>query len=312
MDIFSRIDEQASTSDTMPEKTVAVGEIIEKDGKFGYRRFVDQTKYDAEYNVFHIKQRCIDQGFFAERRADKLYKLLLKPQKICDTQKEYEKRKAKRTKKIIKILEKGVNFDKYFSFGMCRAVLEKLSEQDIKLLYQYGFDIEPMLAHVYDTQGVLSKKIYYGISKIDTYILRHIPTQMLETLIHTRENLEIPQSTIDYFVGNFYCNTAERSVKNIQLLIKTGRIYLTAEQIIKFCDFADKEDIKLSPEVEALKKIAQTQLPQSQAEGVDKKYTTQRHLVRKQDQQKKAEQKKKSEAQEAIDKLFEEAQKTTE
>ena len=305
MDIFSRIDEQATVA---AESAVvqSTGGIIEKDGKYGYAFVPDISKYDVEYEHLIARTMYTGEGFFAEKRAERFYKFLFKPQKKCKSNEEYEKRNAKRTQKILKMLKRGINFD-YFSTGMRRAVLEKLSEQDIKILYQNGFDIQTSLTNLYNTSEVLAKKIYYGVTEFPPYILRNIPTKMLEKLIYTRSNLELSEQNIQSFIGNYYYNTAAKSVSNIQLLIKTGQIFLSPEQICDFCNFAEKEGFKIAPEVEALRKVALTKIPQEVAE---KKYTTQRHLVRKKEQPKK--EKPKSEAQEAIDKLFEDAQKASE
>ena len=308
MDIFSRIDAQSTDSDQTVSEDVATDRIIEKNGTYGYLFVLDASKQDPLYKYSPITNCNIKTGFFAEKRAERFYNFLLKPLKRCDSNEKYQRQKQKRLKKIEKYLKKGINFDEYFSSGMRRAVLEELPGEEIRLLHSHGYNIEATIGSIYKYDNVFSKSIYYGISDLDSYILRHIPTHMLEQLIHTRQQLNISKQTIESFVGNFYFSTASRSIKNIQLLIKTGQIYLTPKQILTFCDFAEKEGFKLIPEVVALKQLAEQKRPDKPEE----KYTTQRRLVRRVDQQKKAEQKKKSEAQEAIDKLFEDAQKATE
>ena len=304
MDIFSRIDEQVENPPpTEPQSQV--GEIIEKDGKYGYKFFWDSEKFDERYEFSPRTKIDNREGFFHRKRAERFYKFLFKTTKRGENQKQIEKNKKKRIEKIKKFLKKGINFREYFSLGMIRNILEKLPEDEIKLLYQYGgLNISDNLVHVYDQTSVCKKNIYYSISEFTPFILRHIPTDMLEEIIHTRRNLRLSEKTIKSFTENLYLNTLRRSFANIQLLIKHGQIYLTPQQIIHFCNDVEECNGKLIPELVALKQFAEKIVSKS-----DGKYSEQKHLQKTKQHTKG---KSKSEAQQVIDKLFEDAQNAIE
>ena len=307
MDIFSKIDEQAPSPSVEEKQDVLQGGIIEQDGKYGYKFVADESKQDEIYEYYDAPKRYEGVGFFAEKRAERFYKFLLKPIKRGVTQKQYERLQKARMKKIQKFLKKGINFDKYFSLGMNAPLLETLPTDEIKLLYDHGFRIEETVRHIYAPEGVYSKKIYYGISQIDSEILRRMPTRMLERLIHTRKHLGISERAITAFVDNYYRYNETTVVRNIELLIKTGQVLLTPKQIITFCEHTDRLGYRLSPEIYALRDIAEGKMPKPDVG--DKKYSTQKQLETKKETKKSS---KKSEAQQVIDKLFEDAQNTVE
>lgn len=306
MDIFSKIDKQPTeTHSSQPEQGVDLGDIVEKDGRYGYSFVFDAEKHDAKYEFLRVEKPKQSDGFFVEKRTGKLYKLLFKPLKECKTEQQKQIQIQKRRKKLEKLLKKGVNFQKYFSLGMDRTVLEKLPAEDIKLLYQYGFDVAGTIAHIYDTRTVMGKEIYFGIKEIDSYVIRYTPTEMLEKIIHTRQDLKISQSLTDAVIEHYHYYWSEYAFTNIQLLIKTGQMHLTPKQIIGLCEDAEKQCCKLSPELIALRQVAQTKI---EAEGKeDKKISSQKRIDAK---KKVKKQPKKSKAQEVIDKLFEDAQNT--
>ena len=91
----------------------------------------------------------------------------------------------------------------------------------------------------------------------------------------------------------------------MQVLIKTGQIQCTPDQIKILCAEAEKNNITILPEVQALHDYLKVQGKMGET-----KYTTQKQIS--QTTSKSSKKPKQSEAQEMIDKLFEDAQNSIE
>ena len=300
MDIFSKIDEQSEQQQAQEQEQILFANIVEKNGKYGYNFVADPSKQDDAYKFYEPSTCHAKTGYFVEKRTKKLYKILTTPVKQTKTQKQYEKQLKARKKKVEKLLKKGVNFLMYFSVGMQRDVLMEASFDELKILYDNGFAIQSTLVNIYDSTKVFSKNIYFGVYDFDVNILQHIPTSILETIIHTRENLKLGPITAGRFALGFLYDVSERSINNTQLLIKTGQIFLDPKDILYFCHLAEKNGCTLIPELVVLKKFAETIEAKESSSADGKKYSTQKQIESK------------TEAEKTIDKLFEDAQNSTE
>lgn len=309
MDIFSKIDEQTQQqqeSKEQPQETKeqqeCFGNIIEdENGRYGYKFVLDQSKQDTDFSFCRLPMGYSESGFFARQRAKRFYKFLLKPIKDTKTQKQYERQLKKRAKKIERFLKKGINFTAFFTSGMIRIVLETLTTDELKMLYNHGFDIYKNIACLYSENKVFSKNIYYAIDYFPLQVLKSIPTHMLEKIIHTRGGVYIRDQVVSSLVSACYYYPNLNLARNIQLLIKTGQITLSAQDVFKVCAGLSNNGFYISPELAALRDYANAKTPQDSGNGDEKKYSSQKHIESKTE-------KGKTRAQEEIDKLFEDAQ----
>ena len=321
MDIFSKIEdketriqpEKANPKPATSEKLASIkSNIVEKGNICGYEYILDSTKYDKNYKYFYQANKYGQKSNQAQKRAEKLYEIVTTPFKDVDNPKKYEKQKKTRMKKIQKLLKKGINFEYYFTSRMARIILQEATVEEIKLLYENGLRIGKNAIMYSDAELVYSKEIYFAFMEVNAMMLQHIPTPMLEKLIHTRAGLSITNEVRTAFLSETYFNTPSKTAyDNIQLLVKTGQITLAYGEVLALCRNLERVGFEIIPEVAALREFVTEKI------NADKeKYANQKQLTSKQqtdDKNKKSENtNSKSEAKDAIDKIFEDAQKATE
>ena len=303
MDIFAKIEEEQQTM-----SRVSSFNIVENQGRYGFVFVRDESKIDKDFCEFipvDKQKKCTKSGFFAEKRAERFYKFLTAPQKQYNSPEKQQKAKQERLDTIKKMLERGVNIHEYFTLGMDKALLKALPEDELKLLYEYGYNVIYTLEEVVDID-CYRKNIYFSLEDFSRVgILRNMPEEILEKVIHTRNGLKIDQKLADDLVMGNYYYYSRALIENLQLLLKTGQIQFTEEQIGALYVAAKRNNVKILPEFQALCDMLKIQDKTS-----EKKYTTQKRAAIK---PKKAEKNSKQpEAQEMIDKLFEDAQNSIE
>lgn len=301
MDIFAKIDDEQQTISRINDFN-----IIEENGTYGYVFVRDESKIDIEFQQYAPVDKsiwCTKTGFFASHRAKKLYKILTETSKKGKPL--TERQQQKRLKAIENMLKKGVNIREYFTTGMEKTLLARLPESEIKLLYMYGYEVEYALESCVDID-CYRKNIYFAFKDFERVgLLRNMSPAILEKVIHTRNGLTISKDLIDSLVRGNYYYYSRALLENLQLLLKTGQIRLDPEQMLCLHTALKENNVKILPETQAIFDLISIQgkLP-------EKKYSTQKHVS----QQRKTSTKKskQSEAQEMIDKLFEDAQNAIE
>ena len=344
MDIFSKIEEQPNIVEEQPnsvkEKSNLVTEqpnfdeetknpdafkseqrfcgIVKSNNYFSYKYYHEANLKDSKYKYFYPSEiRYKKVGKKEKNKANKLYKILISKPKKTNNLNKIEKFERKKTKKIQKLLEKGVNFV-YFSNDMKRDVLFSASSEQLYMLYEKGFDIDRKLINRYDADIVFAKKIYFAINKIDYIMLRSIPTPMLEKLIHTREGLKLDAKTQNAFLmETLFSAQSKTACNNIQLLIKTGQMGVTAGELFMLCNYIEGKGFDLMPEIANLRDYAaECQKAEKEKYANQKQITGQKQSdksdTKTNDSNKQTTDEKKSEAKEIIDKLFEDAQNSIE
>lgn len=304
MDIFSKIDDEQQTM-----VRVESFDIIETDGRYGYAFVRDESQIDTEFCEYFKpdeSKKCTETGFWAERKASSFYNFLTNPRRQYKTPEKQKKAQEKRLKKLRAKLEKGINFHRYFSSGMDQYLLATLPKEEIKLLYEYGYDVIYTLEECVDID-CFRKDIFFALEDCNNIcVLKNMSGAILERVIHTRNGINLTTETIDKLAtgdGHYYFNRV--LIDNLQILIKTGQIKFTPEQINNLYHEAQRCNMKIIPEVQAIYDMLKVQgkLP-------DSKYSTQKQIS--QTRQKSTKKSKQSEAQEIIDKLFEDAQNSVE
>lgn len=304
MDIFSKIDDEQQTM-----SRVGKFDIIEVDGRYGYAFVRDESKIDTEFCDYFRpdkSKKCTQKGFWQDKKASRFYKFLTKPKKQYKNPEKQAKAQKKRMQKLRAKLEKGINIYNYFTLGMDKTLLATLPEEEIKLLYEFGYDVMHTLDQCVDID-CYRKNIFFALENFnDTSILKNMSASILETVIHTRNGLNLTKGTIDNLLsGGTYCYYNRVLIENLQILIKTGQITCTPEQIKILCAEANKNNMTILPEVQAIydKLKVEGKLPET-------KFSTQKQISQSSHRSSKTS--KQSEAQEMIDKLFEDAQNSIE
>ena len=301
MDIFEKIDDEQQTISRINDFN-----IVEENCTYGYVFVRDESKIDIEFQEYAPVDKsiwCKKTGFFASHRAKKLYKILTETSKKGKPL--TERQQQKRLKTIEKLLKKGVNIREYFSTGMDRTLLAQLPESEIKLLYMYGYDVEYALESSVDID-CYRKNIYFAFKDFERVgLLRNMPAEILEKVIHTRNGVTVSKDLIDSLVRGNYYYYSKALLENLQLLLKTGQIRLNPEQMLCLHTALKDNSVKILPETQAIFDLISIQgkLP-------EKKYTTQKQVSKHRTTTTKKS--KQSEAQEVIDKLFEDAQNAVE
>ena len=138
-------------------------------------------------------------------------------------------------------------------------------------------------------------------------MLQNISPMTLECVLNTRKQLDISKQTVVVMVTYVTSCKNENLLKNLNLLLKYGQISLEKDQIKELSDYLFIKDTYMqtkAPEITRLCAQVQCVAP-TQIKDVCEKYTTQKNI-----KSSKNDKNKKSEIQEQIDKLFEDAQKS--
>lgn len=323
MDIFSKIDDKSlnleNLSNTENQNTTSLPpkigstNIIDKNGKLCYKYVYDETKYDENYcRVYPPKPKYKGTDKAAQKRAIKLYQLLTAPFKHIENPQKLEKERQQRFEQIEKLLQNGINFLEYFSPQMNKQVLICADEQQLRLLFDYGFLLYQATISDKKEPAVFEKEIYYAFDNFDVFNLKHIPTEMLEKIIHTRKGIKISSWDREALLAEVYFNTPSRTAyNNIQLLIKTGQIYMGYHEVVALCANLEKANIEIIPEVKALREYSKQQIKISNQKYAEKRQIAIKTIEKAEKRDLKPEDKTtKTEAKDIIDKLFADAQKS--
>ena len=310
MDIFEKIETEVPESERQQPIGVATPRVVvDENGNYRFINIqydpdIDQPKVYA-YREVEI-QHCTDKGYFARKRAEKLYEIL----RVLENKRGYfsgysASENEKIYRKVEKMLKKGINFEEYFSATMSSNVLLYAPEKLLDLLYRHGFDLKgafladyrhcyKSIYHTFKNQD-FEQDSYFLISKIS------IPT--LTKIFTTRKDLNISNEVTERLIldlAGIYRHS-EYPAERLEIMFAYGTISLSPLQLRTICTSANANRSKCPTIYAAFDKLNEsTSTPD---EG--KKHTTQKTIT----QQKRD---KKSEAQEMIDKLFEDAQNSVE
>lgn len=251
-------------------------------------------------------QRCTDKDYFARKRAEKLYEYL----SLLENKRGYYSgysvtENEKMYRKVEKMLKKGINFKEYFTATMSSNVLLYAPENILDLLYKHGFDIKG--AYLADYRHSY-KNIYHTFTNQDFeqdsyFLVSKISLTTLIKIFVTRKDLKIPNSVTERLILDLagVYRHSEYPAERLEILFAYGTISLSPLQLRTICTSASANRSKCPTIYAAFDKLNEN--TSTAVEG--KKHTTPKTIT----QQKRD---KKSEAQEMINKLFEDAQNSVE
>lgn len=308
MDIFERIENQDSSAPIPASVSKSTSKIVKKeDGRF----YVADVKYRPELCVSEkFAYRCrlgeesTKEGFWARRNANNLYKYLM--DMWASYGKFYhnaptEKQKQKMIEKVKSYIKKGVNFSEYFTLTMGVDIIKKVPEDIIEILYNHGFDVKKAIS---STSDAPRRNIYYTIkdSQLEDYsfmLIRNIPIDILEKIINTRQGLKISDAVVtSLFEDMTRRYSCENHSDKLEMLFSYGVISLSPYQLRQICFTGISWD--KCPNISAAYDLMVKTAPSE-----EKKYSTQKTMTN-------TATKSSTDAQEVIDKLFEDAQKSVE
>lgn len=310
MDIFERIEKQDTSDVTPSPASEQTPKIVRNDeGRF----YVTEVKYKPEFcapEKFCYRTRTGDtsnkEGFWARRNANNLYKYLM--DMWASYGKYYhkaptERQKQRMIKKVKSLLKKGVNFYEYFTYTMCADIINKVPDDIIGLLYDNGFDVRKAIL---STSVAPRRNIYYALqdAHIEEYsasLIKNIPIDILEKIVNSRKDLKISDEVV---AALFEDMTRKYSFENhtdkLEMLFSYGVISLSPYQLRQICFTGISWD--KCPNISAAYDLMIKTAPDD-----EQKYSTQKMIMRTSTITKPT-----TDAQQAIDKLFEDAQKSVE
>ena len=313
MDIFSRIDnhdndkQQPQAADTKSKQEFYLGvdgyKICEVEYHDDYRNNPEKYGYVGVPKTNEKKNRKL------QKNAEKLYKILSSPYKEYYSYVKHLKEVERREKKVEKLLKKGVDTT-FLSARTLGLVVDDMSYNIRYMLTTYGFDMWSAIKNSYKYEEHLGENIYFCLKDKDfdnVEVLQNISPMTLECVLNTRKQLDISKQTVVVMVTYVTSCKNENLLKNLNLLLKYGQISLEKDQIKELSDYLFIKDTYMqtkAPEITRLCAQVQCVAP-TQIKDVCEKYTTQKNI-----KSSKNDKNKKSEIQEQIDKLFEDAQKS--
>ena len=311
MDIFATIEKKTKTNVDNKKQDV------QKQGEFylGFEGFkitnpVVKPCSEEINNKYIYREQFVEakKGAFVKANTMRLYKVLQQPRITIYNAMDIDKirrKEEKREKEIQNLIKKGVD-PSLFTNDMYHAIINNLRAEDVEILYKAGFD--RLWSNIQKSPRYLEmieQEIYFCIYDINSkVIMETIPEDMLENLINARkDSFWVSQEVAQHLVYKACTWENDQALKNLDVLVKCGRVSLENEQIVKLSNYFSNPNTKayLAP---TLKKLCDyvNSLPEK---DVYAKYSTQRKIAEAHKQKPK-----KDEIKNQIDKLFEEAQKS--
>ena len=199
--------------------------IVENKGVFSVPNpvFVG-SKVDTENFGYKPRKypKCEQYGREAEAFANNFYDYVLKRKKANKNLLE--------DKKFYSYLQAGVNFV-YIRDEMEGELYKQLSAEELRVLFDYGMNIELAIYEVSGRRDVQEKLVYNAVEEVETPVFFVISPSNLEKLIHTRNNI----SLYDGFWADYISCAEEKHkfeyIKNVEVMFKYGQISLTTAQV---------------------------------------------------------------------------------
>ena len=311
MDIFSRIDNQAQTNSkpytekANPQQEFYLGidgyKVSEVQFHNDYRN--NPEKYGYMWGL-HINKTSTLK---TKANTKKLCKLLSTPYKQFFSYAKYMKAVQRREKKVEKLLKKGVNPTQVTTKELS-YVVHDMSYKERYMLTTQGFDIWGAIKSSYKYEELITENIYFCVKNMnDVSILSSIDSVSLECVINTRKQLDISKPTVDELMQKAISTKETRYFENLNVLFKYGQIALEKEQVGVLCNYLFTQDTFMQRKAPDLTKLCE-QVQQTQprvTKDVYAKYATQKNI-----KSSAKDKTPKTQVQEQIDKLFEDAQKS--
>lgn len=313
MDIFSRIDNHDLDNQQSPVATAQTGQEFYL-GIDGYKvcevvYHDDYRNNPQKYGYVGVSPQSGTKSRKVQKNTERLYKILSTPYKEYYSYDKHQKAVQRREKKVEKLLKKGVD-PTYFSARSLGFVVEDMSYNERYMLTTHGFDMWGAINNSYNYKQHLGENIYFCVKDEEfsnVEILENISPMTLECVINTRKQLNISKQTVVVMVKYITSCKNDALLENLNMLFKYGQVSLEKEQISELSDYLFSKDNYIqnkAPEIARLCEQVQHVKP-TQVKDVCAKYTTQKNI-----KSSKTEKSKKSDIQEQIDKLFEDAQKS--
>ena len=307
MDIFNKIDNETQQQKQNTQQTTNFDDrFILQEGEYSIKRKMYWNSYNdvpERYNYVGGMLKPNKPSRFAKANSQKIHKLL-SSEKVYTSYKSYNKALKRREKKIQKLCKKGIDLS-YLTPELLSKFVGKMSFDERYVLTQYGVDIFGAIKNSSKYQEILGENIYFCVEDLNNVeILENIYISTLECVLNTRKHLGISKQTIDNYIQRATLLNKEGCMKKLDRLFAFGEITVDKKQVDKLTKFFN-ENPSQCKYAHSLAKLCDYVNPsdEDQEKNSAVRYKTQKSI--KTSTKNKT---KKSEIEQQIDKLFEEAQ----